>query len=84
MHAGMHPRRQGHRIAVGALGLALAAIAVHWGWNTTATTLFGLPEARFVQSFAGLLGIVAVAAAAGYGASLGSGRNERQSESTTK
>jgi hypothetical protein len=69
-------QRKGHQIVRVLLAALLAGVAVTWFWATAAVDIFGAPEIRFSDAFAGALALLCLAYGCGLAFRLGCLRHE--------
>jgi hypothetical protein len=72
------PKHQsrGHQIVRILLAALAAGLALTWFWSTAAVEIFGAPEGRFSDAFAGVLALLCLAYGCGVVFRMGHGRHE--------
>jgi hypothetical protein len=69
-------QRNGHQIVRVFLATSVAGVALTWFWSTAAVEVFGAPEIRFSDAFAGVLALLCLAYGCGVAFRIGHSRHE--------
>ncbi|CTQ51512.1 hypothetical protein LP7551_00024 [Roseibium album] len=73
---GSRHQRNGHQILRVILAALVAGVALTWFWATAAVEVFGAPEIRFSDAFAGALALLCLAYGCGVAFAMGRSRHE--------
>jgi hypothetical protein len=73
---GARHQRNGHQIVRVFLAALVAGVALTWFWSTAAVEVFGAPEIRFSDAFAGALALLCIAYGSGVAFRIGHSRHE--------